>query len=270
VIRPLTRTHLAALSGVVDADALPGQPPCSVGNLVGASGLRSTGSPPGQALVALGDEVSGAICFGSGGGQGTIRWLHAREDPAVVSDLLDRAISRLCGCPVIEAFVAGGIDPSVVGLPDDRDVTRQALVDRGFSERPAGRYLYRPLQTSPPPSDGAVAVRVTAAGSRHHLTVAGPNGEQIAKATVSVPAVGFGRLDWIEVVPAHRGDGLGGRLLNACLRLLHHLGARHIAGQLDDHDLTADDGHGRIGAHIICSRAGFVTGAQLTTYSRTR
>lgn len=284
VIRPLTRTHLAGLLGVVNADALPGQPRCSVGALHRATGLRTTdsrvGAAPGragavrdwQALVAVGDEVLGAVCFGRGDGgrAGTISWLHAREDPAVVSDLLDQAVKRLSGCGVIEAFVAEGIEPLVVGLPDNREVTRAALAERGFTGRRAGRFLYRALQTLPPAAGGSCAVRVTALGNQRHLSVAGPAGDQIAEATISVLAPGHGLVDWIEVHPDHRGKGLGGRLLIACLRLLHHLGVRQVIGYLDDHNLDADDGHGRIGAHIVSSRAGFVTGAQLTTYRWTR
>jgi GNAT superfamily N-acetyltransferase len=273
------------LAGVVDADALPGQPACRVGALLGATGLRPTGSDlragaalgqagtvrDWQTLVAIGDEVLGAVCFGrsDGGRVGTIRWLHAREDPAVVADLLDQALARLSGCRAIEAFVAGGIDPLVAGLPDDRDATREALAEREFTGKQAGRFLYRALH-APPAAGDSCAVQVVAIGNERRLSIAGPAGDQVAKATISVPAPGHGVVDWIEVHPAHRGQGLGGRLLKACLRLMYHLGVRHVVGHLDDHNLDADDGHGRIGAHIVTSRAGFVTGAHLTTYRRTR
>jgi GNAT superfamily N-acetyltransferase len=119
------------------------------------------------------------------------------------------------------------------------------------------------MPLAPPPLPEQPRIQVTARGGHRKLTIPG-----LAEATVSVLAPEHGVVRWIEVDPGHRGAGLGTQLLNACLRYLHRLGVRHVISLLDDHNLTADDGHGRIGAHMIFTRAGFVTGAQLATYSK--
>lgn len=286
VIRPMARSHLGAVLAVVDADRLLGQPSCSVRQLLGAAGLRdavagaAAGSlrPPGEAwtpqtVVAIGDRVLGAVCFAHREDVGVIRWLHAHERPGVVGRLLDHAIGRLARCESLQVFGADGIGPATAGLADARATTQEALAVRGFVARPAGRYLHHAMASAPlaapeGPDLGVTRIDAAVYGNQHRLTVTGPRGDRLAEVTVSVLAPGHGMLHWIEVHPGHRGRGLGGRLLRVCLGRLHDLGVRHVIGHLDDHNLTADDGNGRIGAHIICSRAGFTTGAQLSTYYR--
>jgi hypothetical protein len=275
VIRPMTRSHLAGAIEAINSDALPGQPWCTTGLLLQTTKVRDSGGVPRPAgpaerprsFVAIGDRVLGAadIARTSDGEIGSIKWLHAREDPNVVGELLDHALERLAGCEVIEAFTTGGIAPLASGLPAVRSTTQEALVARGFTATPAGRYLYRSMAFAPPALPDPPRIEVSAQARRHRLIIPG-----LAEATVAVLAPGYGLLQWIEVGAGHRGGGLGSQLLNACLRYLHRLGVRHVIGLLDDHNLTADDGHGRIGAHMICARAGFVTGAQLATYSKVR
>lgn len=257
VIRPMTRSHLAGVLDVINADALPGQPSCTAGSL-----LRATTS---EAFVAIGDRILGAAGLGRGrdGDAGAIQWLHGREDPGVVGGLLDHAMSRLAGCDVIEAFSGGGVGAVSSGLPAVRSTTREALEMRGFTSMPAGRHLYRSMPLAPPALPEQPRIQVTARGGHYKLTIPG-----LAEATVSVLAPEHGVVRWIEVDSRHRGAGLGTQLLNACLRYLHRLGVRHVIGLLDDHNLNADDGHGRIGAHMIFTRTGFVTGAQLATYTK--
>ncbi|WBQ03519.1 GNAT family N-acetyltransferase [Kribbella sp. CA-293567] len=265
----MTRSHLAGVVDLITADGLPGLPPCHPGELLRATGLSGTPSCPGptapRSFVAIGDRVLGAaeIARDSTGDVGSIRWLHAREEPAVVGELLDHAIARLTGCEVIEAFTSGGVGPVAAGLPTVRRTTEEALLARGFAAIPAGRYLFRSLPSAPMALPDPPRIEVTANARRHRLTI-----PRLAAATVSVLTPGHGMVHWIEVHPDHRGQGLGAQLLNACLRHLHRLGVRQVIGFLDDHNLTADDGHGRVGAHMICTRAGFVTGAQLATYSK--
>ncbi|MEV8373092.1 GNAT family N-acetyltransferase [Kribbella sp. NPDC056861] len=274
VIRAMTRSHLAGAIEVINSDALPGQPWCTTGMLLQATKVRDAGGvlrpatpvERPRSFVAIGDRLVGAAdVTRTADGVGSIKWLHAREDPTVIGELLDHALDRLAGCDVIEAFAGGGIGPIVSGLPAVRSTTQEALVARGFAATPAGRYLYRPMSFAPPALADPPRIEVTAHARRHQLTIPG-----LAEATVSVLAPGHGLLQWIEVDSSHRGGGLGAHLLNACLRYLHRLGVRHVIGFLDDHNLSADDGHGRIGAHMICTRAGFVTGAQLATYSKVR
>ncbi|WP_157630767.1 GNAT family N-acetyltransferase [Kribbella catacumbae] len=259
----MTRSHLAGVLDVINADVLPGQASCSASSL-----LRATTS--GGAFVAIGDRILGAAGVGRSrdGAAGVVRWLHGREEPGVVAGLLDHALTRLDGCDVVEAFTGGGVGAVAAGLPEVRSTTREALVTRGFAAMPAGRYLYRSMPLAPASLPGQPRIQVTARGGHRKLTVPGPVGGLLAEATVSVLAPEHGVLRWIEVDSGHRGAGLGTQLLNACLRYLHRLGVRHVTGLLDDHNLTADDGHGRIGAHMIFTRAGFVTGAQLATYTK--
>lgn len=262
VFRPMTRSHVAGVLDVINADVLPGQALCGAGSL-----LRAT--TPGGAFVAIGDRILGAAGLGRNrDGVSVVSWLHGREEPGVVSALLDHAMGRLDGCDVIEAFTGGGVGSVVAGLPEVRSTTREALVTRGFAAMPAGRYLYRSMPLAPPPLPEQPRIQVTARAGHRKLTIPGPAGGLLAEATVSVLAPEHGVLRWIEVDSGHRGAGLGTQLLNACLRYLHRLGVRHVTSLLDDHNLTADDGHGRIGAHMIFTRAGFVTGAQLATYTK--
>lgn len=269
--------HLAAAAGLINADGLPGQPPCTVQALFDALIGRVDPDPLGRndldtCIDVIGNGgIKGVIAYARRRSEdvGLILWLHGGEQPGVVGRLLDHALHQLADCAVIEAFdLPTVLDPlAVPGLATiRRPVTAGALAKRGFTSRPCGRYLHRRLPAATAVRNDGISYEIF--DGLHQLKMLGPAGTVVADATISVPHPRHAVLHWIGVDPEHRRRGHGRRLLHACLQHARSLGADQLVCHVDDHNLAADDDRGRSAAIAMYHRVGFTSVVHLSSYTR--
>ncbi|MFC0629045.1 GNAT family N-acetyltransferase [Kribbella deserti] len=278
-VRRMVVGHLAAAAGLINTDGLPGQPPCTVQSLFDALVGRVDPDPLGRndldtCIDVVGnDGIKGLVAYARRRSEdtGLILWLHGMEQPGIIGRLLDHALHQLADCSVVEAFdLPTVLDPlAVPGLAAlRRPVTAGALLSRGFTSRPCGRYLHRRLPSATARRDEGI--RYELYDGLHQLKVVGPTGATLADATLSLPYPRHAVLHWIGVEPEHRRHGLGRRLLHACLQYARTLGADQLVCHVDDHNLAADDDRGRSAAIAMYHRVGFTSVVHLTSYARSR
>lgn len=188
-------------------------------------------------------------------GAGLILWLHGHEDPAVVGELLDHALTQLHDRTEVHAFdFATALGIGLEALPvRHRPVTATCLRERGFVGRHLWRYMRVDLPVDLPPTD---AVVVIPAGDGKRKLELRDGDRLVAEATIGEPVDGIGVLWWIGVDAAARGRGLGRALLGTALDLLSRLSAAEAILYVDDDEPGGD--RDRRAANRLYESAGFV------------
>ncbi|GAA2208893.1 hypothetical protein GCM10009850_043510 [Nonomuraea monospora] len=223
-----------AVLALVDADRLPGQPPCTPRMLDEAvagtshpgpwSGLEP---PTTDVLTAADGHVTGVVAYAAhrDHGAGQLLWLHGHEMLDVVEALVLHTLHRLGGGGLVHAFTAAPC-LGVAGLPTARrPVTRKVLEHAGFAARNSWRCLRR---TAP------AASRVPARSRVEVLTSTTPPGwwlksrddDASAELVVQQPGDGLGVLWWFGAAAGHADEELERELLSRADALLHDHGAK--------------------------------------------
>jgi GNAT superfamily N-acetyltransferase len=243
--------ELPAVIEVVNADLLPGQPPCGRHRLemalrgespVDSGWWRELSNV--QAIVARrGGSVVGAASYAIAPADrsGWLLWLHAHENRAVVEALIDHILGELTGSSHLYAFwIATALSLGLEALPvEQRPVTHEVLLSRGLVGRDSWRYLVLPAERAliDGPEEATSIVSTSGPGEMPAWRLAIGDGEQpVAAAEIALAADGCGVLWWIDVEPAHRGQGIGRRLLRQALRFLALQGANTVAAFVDHDD----------------------------------
>lgn len=271
-VRPLGPDDTGSLWALVDADRLPGQPPCTLAMVTAALTGRSTVDAWWwEQLVAmrvLGVESPAGELLGAGAvgrrasGWRYLLWLHAREDRRVLDLLvwsLLRGVRRVD--PVYAFWFATELSVGLGGLPRvARPTTHEALLARGFTGE--DRWLYfRAPEPSPWPE---VEFRQRGHGGDLRVELA-DLGQAVGGAELGLPAPGLGVLWWLEVDPAHRRRGHGRQLLRAARRVLAEAGATETILFVDHDDPLTRDRHPAISLYLS---EGFSVVDHLWSYRR--
>ena len=284
VSRSFQNKDVAEVLDMINADQLPGQPPCTDAMLSEAVAGRSPvdsgwwNQLDHVAVDVLCDPhatIQGVVSYArrQDTDSAVILWLHGREDPTTVNALVRHARARLTGVGTLDAFeFASALAVGLEGLPvRHRPATRAALSADGFVESDLWRYMRRDLpapelplathaQVSPDPTNPGWLIQL-----RQPDRADGP---QLGEAQVSIPAPGLGVLWWISIDPAHRGQHLGRQLLGAALDTLHRQGAHEVILFVDDDAPPHDPERGRGAANALYDKAGFVEVDRLCSYRR--
>lgn len=248
-VRPAGPGDADAICSLVDADRLPGQPPCTPERAQMALSGRGTADEwwwdQLAGHVVLGVEGADGRLVGAGAvgrradGRRFLIWAHTREDRAVTDRLLAELLRGVGRAAPVEAFVvATELGVGLEGLPRAaRPVTHDALVARGFIG--ADRWLYLRAATPGPPP----AAPVVTAGDEHglHLELRSPSGEALGDAEVAVAAPGVGILWWLGVEPRHQRQGHGREILRSARHALAAWGAEQTILVVDHDDPAARD-----------------------------
>jgi ribosomal protein S18 acetylase RimI-like enzyme len=284
VSRSFQNKDVAEVLDMINADQLPGQPPCTDAMLSEAVAGRSPvdsgwwNQLDHVAVDVLCDPhatIQGVVSYArrQDTDSAVILWLHGREDPTTVNALVRHARARLTGVETLDAFeFASALAVGLEGLPvRHRPATRAALAAHGFLESNLWRYMHRDLpapelplathaQVSPDPNNPGWLIQL-----RQPDRADGP---QLGEAQVSIPAPGLGVLWWISIDPAHRGQYLGRQLLGSALDALHRQGAHEVILFVDDDAPPHDPERGRGAANALYDKAGFVEVDRLCSYRR--
>lgn len=271
-VRPIRPADLGPVCELVNADALEGQPPCTLEQVAGVvAGTSAAGSWSWEhmtavrtlvAVSAIG-EVVGAGAVGRGAdGHPHVLWLHAREDRALIDTLLFNLLRGVRRSAPVYAFEAAtDLAVAVEGLPWlHRPETHAALLTRGFTGTP--RWLY--LCASGPGPAPELPVRVVGrAGELRIETTDG--GATIGGADVSLTGPDTGVVWWLEVDRTHRRSGFGRALLRGARQALADAGAGTVVLVVD---LGGVAGADRRWALRLYEREGFEVVAELLAYRR--
>lgn len=280
-VRPARKGDWLAVLELINADQLPGQPVASEAMLDEAIHGRSPidggfwdelRGITVDVLTGAEQRVLGVVSYARRPRDqaGVILWLHAREDPGVVAELVEHARVQLAPCSVIEAFsFATALGLGLEALPvRHRPATVQALQAAGFVGEDLWRYMHRQLPAPELARADGVEVSIPEADTRQ-LTLR-EDGQLLAEATIGLPTEGIGVLWWISVEPAARGRGLGPALLGSALESLSSLGAEQVILYVDDDDPDPASDRSRHAANKLYDRAGFTEIDRLHSYRLTR
>ncbi|MQA16504.1 MAG: GNAT family N-acetyltransferase [Pseudonocardiaceae bacterium] len=200
-------------------------------------------------------------------GPGVLLWCHGREDPAIVSALVGRAIERLADRPMLHAFdFASALSLGLEALPvRHRASTARALREAGFTGRDLWRYAHRTLPAPEVPADAAAVVTSCQdpVGWRIERR---DDGQLVGEVLVTTPVQRIGLLSWISVEPAARGHGLARPLLGRALEVLSDHGAREVILYVDDDELGGE--RDRTAANRLYDTSGCTEVDRLHSYTR--
>lgn len=260
-----------AIAALVNDDHVLGQPRCRAENvrsaLAGAATMERAwwnNFVDLRTIVATdGTSTLGAASSAVHREEGVayILWLHARENPRVVGDLLNELVPIRESQPVVRAFwIATPLSLGMEGLPAQyRPVTHAALVRRGFSARDEWLYL-----VGDPVSEAAdVALVDATAHNEWKLTIDDTTGARIGEAKAELGQDGVGIVWWLEVKPQHRGRSYGRALLLQAMKLLGAAGADRVILFVDHDDPSSRD---RRPAIKLYESVGFRTVDHLWSY----
>jgi ribosomal protein S18 acetylase RimI-like enzyme len=270
------------LHGVVDVineDQLPGQPACGRHGLDRAmrgesaidSGWWSALSDVRVVAARRGGVLLGAASYAISptDKSGWLLWLHAREAKPVVEALVDHVLEELSGSSHLYAFwIATALTLGIEALPvEHRQVTHEILTARGLAGRESWRYLVLSMERAVLDGGGDDVASVQSISNPGDTPtwrlVVGDRDQPVASAEVALGPEGRGMLSWVEVEPAHRGRGIGRRLLRQTLRFLALRGAETVAAVVDSADPRDRDP--RPVLHLLAS-AGFQEVDRLWAY----
>ncbi|UUU36183.1 GNAT family N-acetyltransferase [Streptomyces sp. CA-210063] len=272
-VRPFRPDDEPRVRELIDAERLPGQPPCTPERMAASRcgpvppvGWAVRDRPQISVLAGAGDRPQGAIAYLSWADvhTGVICWVHAHEKPSALRALIEHALASLAHCSLIEAFVGGPPGPlGPGGLPRaHRGATHDVLLHSGFTGRCQGRYLYCALSPELPPAE-PVADVVPCGFPQGQRLIVREAAEPVAEAVISLGPDRTATVYWIETLPTHRRRGLGHELLGQALSLLAERGATEVALVVDD---PAHAGQDSQAAPRLFDSFGFTLVDQLWTY----
>lgn len=268
-------TDADAVADLVNADPLAGQPTCRADDvrlaMAGAANMERAwwdAFTDLTTVVATDDAslVGAASCAVHSREQiGYVLWLHAREEPKVVGDVLTELLHRLAPQRCVRAFwIATPLTLGAEALPArHRPITAAALTRLGFSARDQWLYMLgRPVTAA------ADAGRVEPKGRNEwELTICDPTGATVGTVTVELGRDGVGVVWWLEVKPPYRGQSYGRALLLQAMTLLGSAGAERLILYVDHDDPSTRD---RRPAIRLYESVGFRTVDNLWSYELTR
>ncbi len=231
-IRPFGPGDVGPLCALVDADRLPGQPPCTpemvATVLAGRSTIDGWSWEQLATMRVLAAEGPTGELLGAGAtgrrrsGERYLLWLHAREDRRTL-DLLLAGLLR--GAKRTDPFYGFAFPTELTvaleGLPRlARPVTHDALAAKGFAGEESWLYL-RATEAGPAPQS---EFRQRGQGPDLMIELLS-EGEVVGSAELGQPVPGLGLLWWLEVDPAHQRKGHGRQLLRVARHALCEAGA---------------------------------------------
>jgi ribosomal protein S18 acetylase RimI-like enzyme len=283
--RPYEVADETAVLDLVNADRLRGQPLTTAVMLSDALATRSPVDSgwwaelePSRTDVVhdSSGKVLGVVSYSTRreDGAGLILWLHCREDETVAEALVEHTLASLSSPRTMYAFeFASALSLGLEGLPvRARPATRKALEAAGFSGRDVWRYIYQQLakfsdivgSSSYPLAE----ITESADPPGWQLLLRDIDGTQVAEATIGRPVDGTGVLWWISTDRAHRGHGLGRRLLEQCFDHLASNGAREVIAYVDDDAPPGDPKRDRAAANRLYDSMGFTEIDRLWSFTR--
>ncbi|TJZ96483.1 GNAT family N-acetyltransferase [Actinacidiphila oryziradicis] len=283
--RPYAAGDQDAVLALVEADRLPGQPEATPVMLAEALAGRlpvhggwwaELNQPRTDVIHDPSGRVRGVVSYATrpGDGAGLILWLHAEEEARAVAEaLVGHALGQL-GPRTVYAFeFACALTLGLEGLPVcNRPATRRALEAAGFTGRDLWRYIHRGLLGVPNVADARVHriadVTECADPPGWQLDLRETDGTLVGEATLGRPVDGTGVLWWISTDPAHRGRGLGRRLLRQCFAHLAAEGAREVIAYVDDDAPPGNLERDRLAANRLYDSMGFTELDRLWSFTR--
>ncbi|SEH04086.1 hypothetical protein SAMN05444920_1576 [Nonomuraea solani] len=235
-MRPYQDSDSAAVLALIDADRLPGRPPCTsqmLGQALAGTARHDPWDdldPPRTDILADADgRVAGVVSYAAHRDRsaGHILWLHGHEVLDVVEDLVRHALHRLGGGEPVHAFTAApGQGPAgPAALPTGhRPVTRKVLEHAGFVARSSWRYLRRTTPCDPRAPAGP-AVEVIASSTPPGWWLKARDDDASAELVAQEPIGGLGVLWWFGAVAGHADEELERALLFQADALLREHGA---------------------------------------------
>ncbi|MGP3912923.1 DUF5994 family protein [Nonomuraea sp. 10N515B] len=220
---------------LIDADRLPGQPPCTPDLLDEAVAGTSRRDPDPWAdirhpsidvLVDPDGHAAGVVSYAvhRDRSAGQILWLHGREILDVVEALVSHALRGLGGGKPVHAFTAA-LGLGLAALPTGRrPVTRKVLEHAGFVARNSWRYLRR---TTPCDLRGTACplVEVVASAAPSGWLLKARDDDSSAELVAQEPIDGLGVLWWFSAADDHGDPTLERALLLQADALLREHGA---------------------------------------------
>ena len=276
-IREIRQQDLLTVVELIRADALPGQPLCTIEDVQNALvGRAEIDQGWWEALVTirtivatLGNEIIGVASYGirkhdtsSFADCGFLLWLHARENQEVTEALLSSILSALHACPRIYTFwIATPLTLGVEALPvEHRPVMHRVLLSHEFIGADEWLYMKGPVITQQPPLDKIAEVKQVKNGWKLLLH---EGKEQVAEAEIGLGKDQRGVLWWIEVQEEWRGHGFGKQLLLQARKILGDAGAQEVLLYVDHDDLAQRN---RVPAIHLYQSQGFTVIDHLWSY----
>jgi len=278
LIRPYEAGDEPEVLGLIDADRIPGQPRVSVEMLASALAGRS---PVDSSFWAELDDVITAVAQDEPGQvkgvisfatrqrdqAGVILWLYAAEQ-ATLGALIEHALAYFGQRTVAAYDFASALTLGLEALPvRHRATTRRALEAHGFVGSDSWRYIRRPLASWSAIVAPDILIIDSETNPDWELMMRAPDGSLLGEARIGQPVDGIGVLWWITVAPAHRGQGLGRKLLGQCFSQLAAAGAREVIAFVDD-DAPLGDERDRTPANRLYDSTGFEEVDRLWSFTR--
>ncbi|MGH7687867.1 MAG: GNAT family N-acetyltransferase [Candidatus Dormibacteria bacterium] len=270
-IRNANDGDIDAIAALVNADRVLGLPRCRPDDIrlavLGAATMERAWWDNFRRLETIvatnGSSVVGAASFAvhSTENRGYLLWLEAREEPSVVTTLLDATIDRLSPLRNVRGFwIATPLALGMEALPvEHRPVTHDALLRRGFSAHDEWLYM-----VGEPVSRGTDVAHVEQVEEQKwQLTISDAAGGVIGRSTAELAHDNVGIVWWLEVQATHRRKSYGRALLLQAMQLLGAAGARRLILYVDHDDPSSRD---RRPAIHLYESVGFRTVDHLWSY----
>lgn len=229
---------------LVNADRVPGQPPCAPEDLSAALAGKAEidrywwNHFGGVKVLVAENERGGVVGFAAYAvtrdtNEGYILWVHGREKPAVIRALLRHIGDELRGFDVKAFWIATPLALGFEGLPvRHRKATHSVLRSLGFY----GEDDWLLMQGKPAEVAQVVGrVRKQRGKEAWDIVISDAGKKTVAEAKVELGPDGIGFLWWIEVDPKARGKGYGRALLGQARKVLGDAGADRVV-LFVDHD----------------------------------
>jgi ribosomal protein S18 acetylase RimI-like enzyme len=268
-----TSSHARRVQAIANQRRLAGQPPCSIDDVDraarGANWSQRSGYGPlvqCVCLVELG-EVGQILAAGAVGrhsdSSASLLWLCAERDH-VPLELLQALCADHSNISRAFAF-ASDLAPALEGLPRSLfPEYHQALVEVGFLGSDLWSYMYaRPTRLIMPGLDRDITVADVVAPPDGQKLLLEKSGDVLGYSVRRVIGESVGFIDWIEIDPRHRSEGLGRTLLELSLWHLHQQGCGEYVLLIDDDEPEYRD---RTAAVALYVSMGFREIARLWTY----
>jgi ribosomal protein S18 acetylase RimI-like enzyme len=281
MIRPYDASDEPEVLDLINANRIPAQPQVSAEMLASALAGRS---PIDSSFWAELDHLITAVARDESGQlkgiisfaarqrdqAGVILWLYAEQAAQpIIAALIEHALADFGRRTVVAFDFASALTLGLEALPVRHcATTRRALEALGFVGSDDWRYIRLPLDRSSA-AIGAPDVEIIESDIRPgwELMMCAPDGSLVGEASIGQPVDGIGVLWWITIAPAHRGQGLGRKLLGQCFSHLAAAGAREVIAFVDD-DAPRGDERDRTPANRLYDSMGFEELDRLWSFTR--